>query len=209
VLPEVATTGPAMQAQDRVHLNVGGWLFVTYRQTLAAEPHSLLARLGQLSAQRDATDQNGNIFIDRDGSQFRLILNFLRDGSCSLPSTDLAVEELLLEAHHYGVRAVYTLLPIEDVKSNIMNPNLLQVLGLVAFVDAHKALKARHSAESGTLPTSPIPVRSSLTFKECFTIVAVTYIAVTVAGAAIDAAGMREIIKLNKLETREMYKLRR
>jgi len=67
--------------------------------------------------QRDATDQNGNIFIDRDGSQFRLILNFLRDGSCSLPSTDLAVEELLVEAQYYRVRAIYRSLVIKDVKA--------------------------------------------------------------------------------------------
>jgi hypothetical protein len=107
VVPEVAAT---MQAEDRVHINVGGSLFVTYRQTLAAEPHSLLARLGQPSAQCDTTDQNGNIFIDRDGSQFRLILNFLRDGSCCLPSADQAVEKLLIEAQHYRVRAVYRLL---------------------------------------------------------------------------------------------------
>ncbi len=118
VLPEVETTSPAMQAKDRVHLNVGGWLYVTYRQTLAAEPHSLLARLGQLSAQPDTTDQNGNIFIDRDGSQFRLILKFLRDGSCCLPSTDQAVEELLVEAQHYRVRAIYRLLVIKDVKAS-------------------------------------------------------------------------------------------
>jgi len=65
-----------MQAENRVHFNVGGSLFVTYRQTLAAEPHSLLARLGQPSAQCDTTDQNGNIFIDRDGSQFRLNTEF-------------------------------------------------------------------------------------------------------------------------------------
>ena len=88
-----------------------------------------------------------------------------------------------------------------------MNPILLQVLGLVAFINAYKAVKARNLAKSGTLPTTRVPVRRSLTFK-CFTIVAVTYIAVTVAGAAIEAAGMREIMRLYKLETREMCKLR-
>ncbi|DBB11063.1 TPA: hypothetical protein ACH3X3_006528 [Trebouxia sp. C0006] len=147
-----------MQAEDRMHVNVGGDLLGTYKQTLAAEPHSLLARLGQPSAQRDTTDQNGNIFIDRDGSQFRLILNFLRDGSCCLPSADQAIEELLIEAQYYRVRAVHCLLAIEDVKSNITNPILLQVLGLVAFIPAHKDIKAKNLAESGALPTSPFPV---------------------------------------------------
>ena len=112
MVPEVEAI---MQAEDRVHKNVGGLLFVTYRQTLTAEPHSLLARLGQHSAQPDITDQNGNVFIDRDGSQFRLILSCLRDGSCCLPSADQAVEELLTEAQHYRVRAVYRLLLIKLV----------------------------------------------------------------------------------------------
>jgi len=201
VLSEVETTSAAMQAEDRVHLNVGGELFVTYKQTLAAEPHSLLARLGQPSAQRDTTDQNGNIFIDRDGSQFRLILNFLRDGSCCLPSADQAIEELLIEAQYYRVRAVHCLLAIEDVKSNITNPTLLQVLGLVAFIHAHKDIKAKNLAESGALPTSPFPVRRSRTFKECFTTVAVAYIACGVVSAAIMGA-------FEMLETRHMYKLR-
>ena len=122
VLSEVETTSAAMQAEDRMHVNVGGDLLGTYKQTLAAEPHSLLARLGQPSAQRDTTDQNGNIFIDRDGSQFRLILNFLRDGSCCLPSADQAIEELLIEAQYYRVRAVYRLLLIKGVSMNILNP---------------------------------------------------------------------------------------
>ena len=60
VLSEVETTSAAMQVEDRVHLNVGSELSVTYKQTLAAEPHSLQARLGQPSAQRDTTDQNRN-----------------------------------------------------------------------------------------------------------------------------------------------------
>ena len=124
VLSEVEAISAAMPAEELVHLNVGGELFVTYKQTLATEPHSLLARLGPPSAQRDTTDQNGNTFIDRDGSQFRLVLNFLRDGSCCLPSADQAVEELLMEAQYYRVRAVYRLLAIQDVKSNIMNPIL-------------------------------------------------------------------------------------
>ena len=124
VLSEVEAVSAAMPSEELVHLNVGGELFVTYKQTLATEPHSLLAKLGPPLAQRDTTDQNGNIFIDRDGSQFRLVLNFLRDGSCCLPSADQAVEELLMEAQYYRVRAVYRLLAIQDVKSNIMNPVL-------------------------------------------------------------------------------------
>ena len=219
VLSEVETTSAAMQAEDRVHLNVGGELFVTYKQTLAAEPHSVLARLGQPSAQRDTTDQNGNIFIDRDGSQFRLVLNFMRDGSCCLPSADQAVEELLTEAQHYRVRAVYRLLAIENVTINIMDHILLQVLGLVALINAHKDSKARNLAESGALPTSQVPVRRPRTFRQCLTTVAVAYIACSMVCAVIMGADgpretrhMQELRQMHKLEScrlmRDMYKLR-
>jgi len=115
------------------------------------------------------------------------------------------------------VRAVYRSLAIENVKSNIMNHILLQVLGLVAFIKAHKDLKARNLAESATLPTSPVPVRRSRTFKECFTTVALVYIASSLIGAAINVAVearetrhvyndcMRQLLKPG---TRDMYKLR-
>ncbi len=104
------------------------------------------------------------------------------------------------------MRAVYRLLAIEDVKSNIMNPVLLQVLGLVAFINAHKDLQARNVAESGTLPKSPVPVRRSLTFK-CLT-VAVAYIALSAARAATEAAENRETMRLYKRETKELHKLK-
>lgn len=97
-----------------------------------------------------------------------------------------------------------------------MNLILLQVLGLVAFINAHKASKARNLAESGTVPTSPIPVRQPRTFKKCFTIMVVTYIALSVVGAAIEGAvegwqtrQMYKLEQLHKLETRGMYMLRR
>lgn len=102
---------------------------------------------------------------------------------------------------------MYRLLAIEDVKSNIMNPVLLQVLGLVAFINAHKDLRARNVAESGTLPKSPVPVRRSLTFK-CLTTVAVAYIALSAAHAATEAAENRETMRLYKRETKELHKLK-
>ena len=40
----------------------------------------------------------GWVLIDRSGKQFGLILNYLRDGSVSLPETKKECEELLAEA---------------------------------------------------------------------------------------------------------------
>ncbi len=82
---------------DRVSLNVGGHTFETSLTTMTKDPHSLLAKLAHhdLSHSRSA-------FIDRDGTQFRYILNFLRDGSCVLPSS----EELRIEAEYFQVKVL-------------------------------------------------------------------------------------------------------
>ncbi|KAG5190777.1 BTB/POZ protein [Tribonema minus] len=79
-----------------VELNVGGALFTTTRSTLAADPDSMLARLvnGNLSSARDAQRR---LFIDRDGSNFNIILQYLRNrGRFSLPTclSQEAVEAL-------------------------------------------------------------------------------------------------------------------
>ena len=68
-----------MQTNDIVHLNVGGQRFSTSKRTLLSVQGeetfftSLLS--GRISSNED---ENGAIFIDRDPTLFRLILNYLR-----------------------------------------------------------------------------------------------------------------------------------
>ncbi len=70
-----------------------------------------------------------------------------------------------------------------------MNPNVLQVLGLVALINTHKPSKARHSAELGSMPYR---LRRSLSFKECFTILAGTFIVATATGVVVLTAVAHE-----------------
>ncbi|XP_070607595.1 BTB/POZ domain-containing protein KCTD4 [Erythrolamprus reginae] len=67
-----------------VTLNVGGYLYVTQRQTLTKYTDSFLERVvtGKMLCPLDA---EGNFFIDRDGLLFRHVLNFLRNGELLLP----------------------------------------------------------------------------------------------------------------------------
>lgn len=62
-----------------VQLNVGGHLFSTSLSTLRKHPDSKLAELfsGQPKLRPDA---QGRHFIDRDGSHFGAVLEFLRSG---------------------------------------------------------------------------------------------------------------------------------
>ncbi|RUO95923.1 BTB/POZ protein [Jimgerdemannia flammicorona] len=64
--------------KEKIKLNVGGNLFETSLTTLKRDPQSMLAAM--FSGRHPLTaDADGSYFIDRDGTHFRLILNYLRD----------------------------------------------------------------------------------------------------------------------------------
>ena len=62
-----------------IKLNVGDHYFTTTRQTLTKDPNSMLAAM--FSGRFDMKPaEDGAFFIDRDGTNFRFILNYLRTG---------------------------------------------------------------------------------------------------------------------------------
>ena len=86
-----------------VELNVGGTNFQTARTTLCQQSDSFLAGLvsGRHSVDRD---KSGRIFIDRDGEQFRSIVNFLRNPAKPPAPRDSTESELLAaEAAYFGI----------------------------------------------------------------------------------------------------------
>ena len=98
-----------LNTENRVTINVGGTLFETTINTLAADQGSMLSAMfsGRFNLEKD---ENGAIFIDRDPTHFRHILNFLRDGVDYLKKGGLLqqpegiVNELLQEARYYNIR---------------------------------------------------------------------------------------------------------
>ena len=50
--------------------------------------------------------EDGSYFIDRDGTHFRYILNYLRTGQLIVPKDDMTREELLAEAEFYQVEGI-------------------------------------------------------------------------------------------------------
>jgi len=91
-----------------VKLNVGGYRFQTSIRTLT----STTSRLAAFFRQPDWRDscKSGEVLIDRDGSLFRLILNFLRDGNIVVPELEKERHLLLLEAAYYGLDDLVELL---------------------------------------------------------------------------------------------------
>jgi hypothetical protein len=82
-----------MKPCDYVRLDVGGQLFHTTHTTLTNIPHTFFSGLGQAE---------GEVFIDRDPTHFRILLNWLR-GSTALPWEHQALQELREEASFFCV----------------------------------------------------------------------------------------------------------
>ena len=80
-----------------VRLSVGGVHFETSIATLTrGEPDSMLAAM--FSGRHNVTkDEDGRYFIDRDGTHFRYILNYLRDGNTYIPQDNQQVLDELYE----------------------------------------------------------------------------------------------------------------
>nr|XP_020443856.1 BTB/POZ domain-containing protein KCTD14 [Monopterus albus] len=90
---------PGVPHSHVVQLNVGGHLFSTSLSTLRKHPDSKLAEL--FSAQpKLGTDPHGRYFIDRDGSHFGAVLDFLR--SQQLPTAN--IHEVHREAVYYNIK---------------------------------------------------------------------------------------------------------
>ena len=95
----------SMQLSTKVNLNVGGQHFTTTVQTLTRDPDSMLAAMfsGRFPMKPSA---DGTFFIDRDGTYFRYILNYLRDGKLSLPEGATFYEEIEAEAEFYQIQGI-------------------------------------------------------------------------------------------------------
>ncbi|CAL5229386.1 g12700 [Coccomyxa viridis] len=98
-------------------LNVGGKKFTSSRSTVCKDPYSMLARMFNADwHMKNRKDDKGRIFIDRDPQHFGLILNFLRDGTCVLPTDVDARRQILQEAEFYQLESLRDFLMHEDCK---------------------------------------------------------------------------------------------
>ena len=88
-----------------IKLSVGGQYFTTSLQTLTKDTGSMLHAM--FSGRFDTKPaEDGSYFIDRDGTNFRYILNYLRTGRLLLPEDKLVREKLLEEAEFYQIRGI-------------------------------------------------------------------------------------------------------
>ncbi|KAM6158539.1 BTB/POZ domain-containing protein KCTD14 [Rhynchocyon petersi] len=98
-------TGPPPMISPVVELNVGGVFFTTTVSTLRKLPGTKLAEMFSSSA-KACMDSEGRFFIDRPGTYFGPILNFLRSGQ--LPTEH--IPEVYREAQFYEIKPLVKLL---------------------------------------------------------------------------------------------------
>ncbi|CAO4367725.1 unnamed protein product [Caenorhabditis nigoni] len=82
-----------------VKLNIGGTIFQTTNSTLTGVDGFFKTMME--TGVPIAKDDSGAIFIDRDPTHFRLILNFLRDGHVEMPKSEKELKEIRREADYY------------------------------------------------------------------------------------------------------------
>ncbi|KAK6169796.1 hypothetical protein SNE40_020780 [Patella caerulea] len=94
--------------KGRVKLDVGGHVYTTSMLTLTRDQDSMLAAM--FSGRHPIkTEADGTVFIDRDGTHFRYILNFLRDGGLNaeaLPRNKQTLRELRNEAVYFQLHGL-------------------------------------------------------------------------------------------------------
>lgn len=106
--PTTLEKTPAKADRRLVRFNVGGQSFVTRASTIRSHPECLLARMLNGKTKSVLIDDDGSFFVDRDGSRFGFILDYMRGtkdsaGRVLLPSALDDLEGLYDDANYYGL----------------------------------------------------------------------------------------------------------
>lgn len=115
-----------------VILSVGGQEYTTTLETLQSDSESMLARLASEQWHEDAD----RIFIDRDGSLFRYILGYLRNGpNAVLPEEGRLLRELRLEADYFQLDGLLAMINELNPISSSWRPYVGEMVRWQAHVD--------------------------------------------------------------------------
>mmetsp|Transcript_9542 Transcript_9542/g.14382 ORF Transcript_9542/g.14382 Transcript_9542/m.14382 type:complete len:123 (+) Transcript_9542:79-447(+) len=86
---------------DIAKFNIGGQRYEVSRSLLESHPDTMLAKSASDQWQKDPESE---IFIERDGTIFRFVLNYLRDGKVGLPITE-TTDAFVAELEYYNIGA--------------------------------------------------------------------------------------------------------
>jgi hypothetical protein len=94
----------------RVRFNIGGTKYEVSRSVIDKFPDSMLAKIcsdtwnnnDKTGDDDDGTDDESEIFIERDGERFRYVLDYMRDGSVQIPLS-IPRGQLVMDLEYYGI----------------------------------------------------------------------------------------------------------
>lgn len=112
-----------MSEEIIVDLNIGGSYYTTSRQTILStiNPNNLFHDLLETKSKPIVHDSNQRIFIDRNGSLFKFVLDYLRnEGRLVLPDNFDELDRLKLEAQYYKMNHLEKLID-EQIQTNRSN----------------------------------------------------------------------------------------
>lgn len=139
------STNVQLKSSKQIKLDVGGFKFSTTLTTLTADPDSMLAAMfsGRFPVEKN---EDGCVFIDRDGAYFHHILNWLRNGTLPPIENHLEREYLLVESKYYQITSLNEfLLAQEHSPSQPPDPeskfNLKELLQIVNTVPTGRKLQ--------------------------------------------------------------------
>ncbi|RMX48524.1 hypothetical protein pdam_00008499 [Pocillopora damicornis] len=110
---EVAKKFEHVHFSSMLKLNVGGHFFSTSLATMSSMLHAMFS--GRFDTK---PGEDGSYFIDRDGTHFRHILNYLRTGKLVLPDDKVVRKELLSEAEFYQIDGILDELKAKPFKDS-------------------------------------------------------------------------------------------
>ena len=115
---KAAVEGALDKCKGRVKLNVGGVKYETTLTTLTADGDNSM--LGSMFSGRHKlhTNDDGEVFIDRDGTHFGYILNMLRDANVEVPMKDRAAFQAELCYHGITAKRCQRLVKYVDASGN-------------------------------------------------------------------------------------------
>lgn len=104
----------AAQTSDMISLNVGGVRYSTTRLALCRYEESMLGVL--LSGRHTIKlDEEGSVFLDRNGATFALVLDFLREPSAFVPPAEEDQRQrLLVEADYFRLDALIERIALDE-----------------------------------------------------------------------------------------------
>eukprot|EP01083_Nonionella_stella_P087687 243992_1 len=128
-----------MHSSEPITLDVGGMKYRTSLHTLTKYRNTVLSKMfeGKFALR---SSKDGSYFIDRDGTYFGMILNYLRSGQIIIPQNDwqYIITHLLVESQYYQIASLHRKLRFMSVGSDMLSPQQIADIQTMICREYHK-----------------------------------------------------------------------